>query len=113
MSSIRQAATHVFSTTTALHNHQQLRAYGCAVRRQRLSIMNAAVSKACEAGARKLLACSVYLSEGQAPSLLQRFKRIAEAAPGVVLVNVFVDEPYHRSSYTFASPSVQQVMQPY
>lgn len=58
----------------------------------------------------KLLACSVYLSEGKNAQLLQHFKHLANSNVGVLLVNTFIDEPYNRSSYTFASSSVDKVI---
>jgi len=56
-----------------------------------------------------MLACTLYISEGRNPMLLQAFEAVARSSPMVALVNTFVDSPYHRTSFTLVSPFPDQV----
>lgn len=49
-----------------------------------------------------MVSCNVYISEGRSPKLIEKMREIACASSDVTLITSFVDEPYHRSSYTLA-----------
>jgi glutamate formiminotransferase len=51
----------------------------------------------------------VYASEGRDAAVIARLRDLCRAQPGVLLAASFVDEPYHRSSYTLVSPSAPAV----
>jgi len=50
-------------------------------------------------------ACNVYISEGQRREVIDSLTTTAAGLPGAVLANVFQDEPYNRSNFTFVSTS--------
>ncbi|PNW81936.1 hypothetical protein CHLRE_06g267000v5 [Chlamydomonas reinhardtii] len=49
------------------------------------------------------IGCNVYISEGRDKALIGKLEAAAQATPGVALVNVFQDEPYHRTGFTLVS----------
>ncbi|KAL4534716.1 hypothetical protein Ndes2526B_g05644 [Nannochloris sp. 'desiccata'] len=51
-----------------------------------------------------LLACNVYISEGQSSDVISRLQTVASTAtPVTSLANVFIDRPYNRSNFTLIS----------
>lgn len=51
----------------------------------------------------------MYTSEGRDARVISRLRDLCRAQPGVLLASSFVDEPYHRSSYTLVSRSADAV----
>ncbi|KAG2438603.1 hypothetical protein HXX76_005153 [Chlamydomonas incerta] len=49
------------------------------------------------------IGCNVYISEGRDKALIGKLETAAQATPGVALVHVFQDEPYHRTGFTLVS----------
>eukprot|EP00873_Tetraselmis_striata_P009015 jgi/Tetstr1/429279/TSEL_019197.t1 len=54
-----------------------------------------------------MLGCTVYVSEGRDAALIGDLAALAAGNTQVALVNQFVDVPYHRTSFTLASPYPQ------